>query len=327
LGKLANLIKPAIKSPFTLNTTLSFIFRYNTLLVFLIMVVIASTVSDVFFTRTNIFNLLRQVAGLGIVAMGMLIVILTGGIDLSVGSILAFTSVLSAFFLQTMSLPVSILLTIMGGVLLGSISGFMVAKAKMAPFVATLAMMTIARGMAFVLSEGSPIITRNEILIYFGTAFWLGIPLPVILMSIIFILFAVVLKYTVFGRLITAIGSNEAAVSLSGINVSKYKFLVYCISGALCAIAGIISTSRTGVGSPIVALGFELDAIAAVVIGGASLAGGRGNAFNTLLGVFILGMIGNIMNLMNVPGYPQQVIMGVIIIVAVLFQLHIHRRK
>jgi len=327
LSKIVNYVKPIIKNPFTVNSILASIFKYNTLLVFLVMMVIASAVSDVFFTQTNIFNLSRQVAGLGIVGMGMLIVILTGGIDLSVGSIIAFTSVLSAFFLQTMSLPEAILLTIVGGALLGSISGFMVAKTKMAPFVVTLAMMTIARGMAFMLSEGSPIITRNEVLMYFGTGSWLGIPFPVILMIIVFILFVVMLKYTVFGRLITAIGSNEAAVSLSGINVSKYKFSVYCISGVLCAIAGIISTSRTGVGSPVVALGFELDAIAAVVIGGASLAGGRGGAFNTLLGVFILGMIGNIMNLMGVPGHPQQVIMGVIIIGAVLFQLRAYSRK
>jgi len=310
-----------------LRIFLNLLLKYNTLVIFIVMLVIASLVSNVFFTQKNIFNLLRQVAGLGIVGMGMLIVILTGGIDLSVGSILAFASVLSAYFLQTMSLPVAVLLTIAVGALLGCVSGYLVAKANMAPFVATLAMMTIGRGFAFILSKGSPIITENKALNYFGAAYWFSIPLPVFVMVIIFIIFLLILRFTVFGRLITAIGSNEAAVRLAGIRISIYKFAVYCISGGLCAIAGIISTSRTGVGSPIVGQGFELDAIAAVVIGGASLNGGKGTAINTLLGVFILGMIGNIMNLMNVPGYPQQVIKGIIIIIAVLFQQRMNRRR
>lgn len=317
--------KPVKQNP--LNIFFNLLLKYNTVVIFIVMLIIASLVSNVFFTQKNVFNLLRQVAGLGIIGMGMLIVILTGGIDLSVGSILAFASVLSAYFLQTMPLPAAVLLTVVVGALIGCISGFLVAKANMAPFVATLAMMTIARGLAFILSKGSPIIAENKPLSYFGAAYWLSIPLPVFLMLIIFVIFQLILRFTVFGRLITAIGSNESAVRLAGIQVSIYKFAVYCISGGLCAIAGIISTSRTGVGSPIVGQGFELDAIAAVVIGGASLNGGRGSAVNTLLGVFILGMIGNIMNLMNIPGYPQQVIKGIIIIVAVLFQERMNRKK
>lgn len=311
----------------SLSSVLEILLKYNTVVIFVVMLIVASLVSNVFFSQKNIFNLLRQVSGLGIIGMGMLIVILTGGIDLSVGSILAFASVLCAYFLQTMSLPLAVLFTILIGALLGGVSGYLVAKTNMAPFVATLAMMTIARGLAFILSKGSPIITENVSLNYFGSAYWLGIPLPVFLMIIIFVIFLLILRYTVFGRLITAIGSNEAAVKLAGIQISFYKFSVYSIAGALCSIAGIISTSRTGVGSPIVGTGFELDAIAAVVIGGASLNGGRGSAINTLLGVFILGMIGNIMNLMNVPGYPQQVIKGIIIIIAVLFQERMNRNK
>jgi ribose transport system permease protein len=190
----------------------------------------------------------------------------------------------------------------------------------MAPFVATLALMTVARGFAFMISKGSPIITSNDLLSDFGSTYWFHVPVPVVLMFAIFILTWLVLRFTSFGRLVMAIGSNEDAVRLAGIRVGHYKFAVYAISGVLCSIAGVIATSRTGVGSPIVGEGMELDAIAAVVIGGASLTGGRGTALNTLLGVLVLGMIGNIMNLKNVPSYPQQVIQGLIIVFAVLLQ-------
>jgi ribose transport system permease protein len=188
-------------------------------------------------------------------------------------------------------------------------------------------MMTIARGLAYIISKGRPILLEDsgESLKNFGVGYLFKVPLPVLLMFAVFIIVFLILKYTVFGRLVTAIGSNETAVTLSGIRVWIYKLLVYCISGGLAAFAGIISTSRTGVGSPIVGIGLELDAIAAVVIGGASLKGGKGTAFNTLLGIFILGMIGNIMNLKNVPAYPQQVIKGLIIIFAVL--LHGFQRR
>ena len=286
------------------------------------MLIISSSVSDVFCTSRNISTLLRQVSGIGIISLGMLLVILTGGIDLSVGSIVALASVLCGIFLLVSHPFIAIFLTITAGVLVGSLSGYLVSKQNMAPFIATLALMTIARGFGFIFSKGAPIILNESgsPLKEFGGGYVYGIPNPVLLMLFIFLLVFLILKYTVFGRLVVAIGSNEDAVRLSGIQVSIYKFLVYSISGGLAAIAGIISTSRTGVGSPIVGVGLELDAIAAVVIGGASLSGGKGTALNTLLGVFILGMIGNIMNLMNVPAYPQQVIKGVIIILAVLLQ-------
>ncbi len=296
--------------------------KYNTIFIFVVLLVASSISSKAFFTERNIFNLLRQMAGIGIVSMGMLLVILTAGIDLSVGSMMALASVLSAHFLFSMPLSLSIILTILVGVALGSISGFLVSNRRMAPFIVTLAMMTIARGLAYIVSKGAPILLpeSGQALKNFGSAYWLRIPQPVFLMFIVFIIILLVLKYTAFGRLVIAIGSNEIAVRLSGVRTGIYKFLVYSISGGLAAIAGIIGTSRTGVGSPIVGVGLELDAIAAVVIGGASLSGGRGTALNTLLGIFILGMIGNIMNLKNVPAYPQQVIKGLIIIFAVLLQ-------
>ncbi len=304
------------------KTHLHFIIKYNTVFIFLTMLVVSALVSDVFFTSANLFNLIRQVTPIGIISMGMLLVILTGGIDLSVGSIVALTSVLCALFTQDMNLHLSLLLSLLSGLVAGSISGYLVSVHKMAPFIATLALMSVVRGLAFIFSNGAPIqITgSSSALADFGSSSLLGIPGPAIIFFFFFTVTAVILKYNVFGRIVIAIGSNEEAVRLSGIKVSAYKFSVYAITGLLSAVAGIITTARTAVGSPVMGTGMELDAIATVVIGGASLSGGRGSAVNTLLGVLILGMIGNIMNLMNIPSYSQQVIKGLIIIVAVLLQ-------
>ena len=301
---------------------LQFIIKYNTVFIFLIMLVISAIVSDVFFTSTNLFNLVRQVTPVGIISMGMLLVILTGGIDLSVGSIVAMVGVLCALFSQTMPLPLVIIASLGCGLLVGSLSGYLVSVHKMAPFIATLALMSIVRGLGFIFSKGAPILVGERALALtdFGSGNSLGIPNPALVLVLIFAITAVLLRYNVFGRIIIAIGSNEEAVRLSGINVSAYKFSVYAIAGGLSAVAGIITTARTAVGSPVMGGGMELDVIATVVIGGASLSGGKGSAVNTLLGVLILGMIGNIMNLMNIPAYSQQVIKGLIIIFAVLLQ-------
>ena len=193
----------------------------------------------------------------------------------------------------------------------------------MAPFIATLALMTIARGLGFIYSKGSPVTFDSpggSFMSDFANNSTLFVPNIAIVFFIIVAVAAVMLKYNVFGRLVIAMGSNEEASRLSGIKVSKYKFLVYAISGSLAAIAAIVTASRTNLGSPNMGVAWELDAIAAVVIGGASLNGGKGNAVNTLMGVLILGLIGNILNLLNVPSYPQQVVKGAIIILAVLFQ-------
>lgn len=296
--------------------------KYSTVVIFIIMLIISTLVSDVFFTSTNLFNLIRQVTPVGIVSMGMLLVILTGGIDLSVGSVVAMTGVLCALFSQIMPLTTAILISLLSGLLVGSLSGYLVSVHRMAPFIATLALMSVVRGLAFIFSRGAPILVGKDagLLTGFGSGSFLGIPGPSILFLLIFAVTAVLLKFNVFGRIIIAIGSNEEAVRLSGIKVPAFKFSVYAISGILSALAGIITTARTAVGSPLMGNGMELDAIATVVIGGASLSGGKGSAFNTLLGVLILGMIGNIMNLMNVPAYSQQVIKGLIIIFAVLLQ-------
>jgi ribose transport system permease protein len=286
------------------------------------MLVVSALVSDVFFTSANLFNLIRQVTPVGIISMGMLLVILTGGIDLSVGSVVAMVGVLCALLTQILPLPVAIIASLACGLFVGSISGYLVSVHKMAPFIATLALMSIVRGLGFIFSKGAPILVSEKAsaLTDFGSGSFLGFPNPAFVLVIVFAITAVLLKYNVFGRIVIAIGSNEEAVRLSGIKVSAYKFSVYAIAGGLSAVAGIITTARTAVGSPVMGVGMELDVIATVVIGGASLSGGKGSAVNTLLGVLILGMIGNIMNLMNIPAYSQQVIKGLIIIFAVLLQ-------
>ena len=296
--------------------------KYNTVLIFLVMLVVSAIVSDVFFTPVNLFNLIRQVTPVGIISMGMLVVILTGGIDLSVGSVVAMVGVLCALLTQTMPLYLALTISLVCGIIIGSASGYLVSVHKVAPFIATLALMSIIRGLGFIISKGAPVpVSRNASqLTDFGSGNCMGIPNPALVLALIFIITAVLLRYNVFGRIVIAIGSNEEAVRLSGINVRAYKFSVYAITGFLSALAGIITTARTAVGSPVMGAGMELDVIATVVIGGASLNGGKGSAINTLLGVLILGMIGNIMNLMNIPAYSQQVIKGLIIILAVLLQ-------
>lgn len=306
-----------------LDGILKFVLKHNTIFIFVLLVIFSALISDVFFTETNLSNLLKQVSGIGIVSIGMLIVILTGGIDLSVGSIVALLAVAFAILLNMVVLPLAILITIIMGFALGSFSGYLVAYKKMAPFIATLALMTIARGLGFIYSKGSPVTFDSpggSFMSDFANNSTLFVPNIAIVFFIIVAVAAVMLKYNVFGRLVIAMGSNEEASRLSGIKVSKYKFLVYAISGSLAAIAAIVTASRTNLGSPNMGVAWELDAIAAVVIGGASLNGGKGNAVNTLMGVLILGLIGNILNLLNVPSYPQQVVKGAIIILAVLFQ-------
>ena len=297
--------------------------RYGTVCIFIVLVLAATYQSHAFLTVRNILNVLRQVAPTGIMAVGMLFVILTRGIDLSVGSLLALGSVTCAsFIVAEHGTLVSIGAAVGAGATAGLITGVLVAYAQLPPFVITLAMMTAARGVALLSSGGQPILLGDggEVLTQFGAGFAVGVPQPVLLMFAIFIVAGLVLSFTKFGRLVKAIGSNAEAVRLSGIAASRYIVAVYVISGALAATAGVISVSRTGVGSGSVGVGAELDVIAAVVIGGASLMGGRGGVVNTLLGALVMGVIGNIMNLADVPGYNQQIFMGVIIVIAMLLQ-------
>ena len=300
-----------------------FLLKNNTYLIGLILFGACAAASKDFLTMGNLVNICQQYAGTIIVSTGMLFVILTGGIDLSVGSIVAVGSVLSAYALTSWEWGVwpACLISIPAGVVCGLVSGFLVAKTGMAPFVATLAMMTMARGAAYMISNGAPIITPSGTIGALGTAkifpwlTWLTVIAAVLVAAAWFLL-----NYLSFGRMVIAIGSNEEAVHLAGINVTPVKISTYAISGFCSAIGGIIACSRTAIGSPAVGTGLELDCIAACVIGGASLNGGSGSPIKTVIGVLILALIGNIMNLLAVPSYPQDVIKGLIIICAVLLQ-------
>lgn len=296
--------------------------RYGTVAILVALVIVAASMSDVFLTERNIINVLRQISGTSLMAIGMLFVILTRGIDLSVGSVAALGSVLSAILIAEYGPGLSIAATLLGGAACGLVSGVLIAFLKLPPFVTTLAMMTVARGLSLIISAGQPIVMGDSgaLITGFGSGSFAGIPFPVILMTVVFLVAGTVLMFTRYGRLVKAIGSNVEAVRLSGIPVAWYTMSVYVISGVLAAAAGIVSASRTGVGSANIGVGAELDAIAAVVIGGASLMGGRGGAFNTFIGVIVLGIIANMMNLARVPGYHQQVFMGCIIIGAMLLQ-------
>ncbi len=305
-----------------LKKYLSFITEYNTVLIFGVMLLVSALVSDAFFTTNNLANLVRQVAPVGIISMGMLLVILTGGIDLSVGSVVAMIGVLCGLFTHHMPVYLAVPAALLVGVILGSVSGYLIAYHRLAPFIVTLAMMSIVRGLGFMFSKGAPVIISeaSAVLTDFGGGTLWGIPNLALVMFFIFLATFILLRYNAYGRIVIAIGSNEEAVRLSGIKVRAYKYSVYAIAGGLSALAGIASTARTSVGSPVTGIGMELDVIAAVVIGGASLMGGKGSAVNTLLGVLILGMIGNIMNLLTIPAYSQQVIKGLIIVLAVFLQ-------
>ena len=296
--------------------------RYGTIAILVVLVIVAASMSNVFLTERNILNVLRQISGSSLMALGMLFVILTRGIDLSVGSVAALGSVVSAILIPQYGTSVSITVALLAGAACGAGAGILVAYLKLPPFVTTLAVMTIARGASMIFSGGQPIVMGDSgaAMASFGAGSFAGIPLPVILMTVVFLIAGTVLMFTRYGRLVKAIGSNSEAVRLSGIPVAGYIMSVYIVSGVLASAAGMISSSRTGVGSANIGVGAELDAIAAVVIGGASLMGGRGGAFNTFIGVIVLGIIANMMNLARVPGYHQQVFMGCIIIGAMFLQ-------
>ncbi len=302
---------------------LDFILTNNTYFILLLLFIICSAASEYFLTMANLVNICQQYAGTVIVSIGMLFVILTGGIDLSVGSVMAFGSVFTAYAMVEWKLPIilSVAVTLLLGTLCGLFTGFLVARTKIAAFVASLAMMTICRGAAYMISHGTPINTPAGTISQLGTAkvlpflTWLTvIAILVVALSSFF------LNKTAYGRKVIMIGSNEEAVHLAGIPVMQHVISVYAISGFSSALGGVIATSRTGIGSGAAGQGMELDCIAACVIGGASLSGGQGSSVKTVVGVLVLAMIGNIMNLLSVPSYPQDIIKGIIIILAVLLQ-------
>ncbi|WP_199670750.1 MULTISPECIES: ribose ABC transporter permease [unclassified Rummeliibacillus] len=295
--------------------------KLGPLLGLLLIIIIISFMSPSFLTATNIFNVLRQVSISALIAFGMTFVILTGGIDLSVGSTLALTGAISAGLLAGGMDPfLAMLIGLLLGAVLGAVNGFIIAKGKVAPFIATLATMTIYRGLTLVYTDGKPVSGLGDSLAFqmFGKGYFLGIPVPVITMLIAFLVLYFILRKTTFGRRVYAIGGNEEASRLSGINVDRITIAVYSLTGMLAALSALILTSRLNSAQPTAGQSYELDAIAAVVLGGTSLTGGRGWIFGTLVGALIIGVLNNGLNLIGVSSFFQQVVKGVVILIAVL---------
>ncbi|MDA1476619.1 ribose ABC transporter permease RbsC [Bacillus changyiensis] len=287
----------------------------------IILVVIVSLLNPGFLEPLNILNLLRQVAINALIAFGMTFVILTGGIDLSVGAILALSSALVAGMIVGGIDPVfAVIIGCLIGAFLGAINGLLITKGKIAPFIATLATMTMFRGLTMVYTDGNPItgLGANYGFQLFGRGYFLGIPVPAITMGMTFVILWMILHKTPFGRRTYAIGGNEKAAYISGIKVSRVKVLVYSLTGLLSALAGAILTSRLNSAQPTAGTSYELDAIAAVVLGGTSLAGGRGRIAGTLIGVLIIGTLNNGLNLLGVSSFFQMVVKGIVILIAVL---------
>lgn len=287
----------------------------------ILLVIIISALNSAFLEPSNLFNLLRQVSINGLIAFGMTFVILTGGIDLSVGSTLALSSAMIAILMVSgVDSIVALLIGCIFGAILGAINGLLITLGKMAPFIATLATMTVFRGLTLVITDGNPITNLNGSYAFqlFGRGYFLGIPVPAVTMFITFMILYIILHKTVFGRQTYAMGGNEKAAFISGIKVNKLKVMIYSLAGLMSAMAGAILTSRLNSAQPTAGMSYELDAIAAVVLGGTSLTGGKGRILGTLIGVLIIGVLNNGLNLLGVSSFYQQVVKGVVIIIAVL---------
>lgn len=293
--------------------------RYYLLILVGAVIAISSVLHDAFLTKENIMNVLASNAMTAMVALGMFFVILTGGIDLSVGSIIALSCCLLAGFLQQgFHWFFSILFTLIIMCFPGVISGVLITRGQIPPFMATLSMMTIVRGLAYMYQVGSPRLIFDKTVLFIGTGEIGWIPMPVLILIVVFIVCAFVLGRTIFGRRLYAIGGNALASFLSGVLVKRYILFVYIISSFISALAGVVLGARLMMGAAIFGQGYELDAIASVIIGGASMNGGSGTALNTVLGAFVFGFISNILNLVGVTSYMQMVIKGIIIFTAVL---------
>ena len=304
--------------------------RFQSLIALLALCIFLSIRADNFLTADNGLNILRQTSVNICIATGMTLIVLTAGIDLSVGSVLALCGAIAAGFLKNgIKIPSADLFigfTILGvvlagilvGALLGFFNGFVITKFKVPPFVATLAMLTIARGFTMLYTKGQPISNLGSDFAIIGTGWWLGIPVPVWIAAVVMLFAVFITRQTKLGRYIYAIGGNETAAKFSGINITKVKITVYAMAGALAAIGGIIVTSRLDSAQPNAGNSYELDAIAAVVIGGTSLSGGKGTVWGTVMGAIIIGVLNNGLVLMNVSPFWQQVVKGGVILLAVI---------
>lgn len=295
--------------------------QFSIVLVFFLIVAFFSLANQYFLTWPNWLNLVRQSSINGILAIGVTFVILTKGIDLSVGSIMAIAGMMAASLVTETNehfVLFGILAGLAAGAALGLVNGVLVAAVKVPPFVVTLGMLSVARGLTLIFSEGRPIPNLSAPFKWIGSGQVFYIPVPILILFLVFVIGWTVLNYTTFGRYVYAVGGNEKAARTSGVSTKIIVGATYVISGLLAGLAGLVLTARTTAALPQAGIGYELDAIAAVVIGGTSLAGGRGSLLGTLIGALIIGTINNGMDLMGVSSYYQQVLKGTIIVVAVI---------
>ncbi|MEZ7649249.1 MULTISPECIES: ribose ABC transporter permease [Streptococcus] len=305
-----------------MKNTMKYMSELTTVIALIILMAVITIINSNFLTANNLLNLLLQVTSNALIAFGMTFVILTGGIDLSVGSILALSSALTAGLLGSgMPVTLAILISLILGCILGMMNGLLISYGKLAPFIVTLATMTIFRGATLVYTNGNPItkgLSDTFLFQFLGQGYIVGIPFPVIIMFIVFIILYVLLHKTVFGKSVYAIGGNEKAAYISGVKLNKVKIIIYSISGIMASISGLIITSRLSSAQPTAGASYEMDAIAAVVLGGTSLSGGKGRILGTLIGALIIGVLNNGLNIIGVSAFWQQVVKGVVILIAVL---------
>ncbi|WP_322801785.1 ABC transporter permease [Thermoflexus sp.] len=300
--------------------------RLGLVLTLVMLCLVLSVLSPRFLTPSNLINVVRQASINGIIAVGMTLVILTGGIDLSVGSVLAFTGVVAASLVTAGQSPaLAMVSALILGSLLGMLNGTAVAYLRIPPFIATLGMMTVARGLALSYTQGRPITGFPESFRWLGAG-WIGpLPLPVLVMALVFGLGGCLLSYTVFGEHLLAIGNNPAAAQAAGIPLRRHLVLTYGLSGLLAALAGLVLIGRLDSAPPTLGIGYEFDAIAAVVIGGTRLTGGEGWLGGTLIGALIIGVLNNGINLLNIPSFYEQVFKGGVIAAALLLHRALRR--
>lgn len=301
------------------NNLKNVVVKYKSLIGLLILCIVISLITPRFLSFGNVKNVLTQVSVNAVIAIGMSFVILTGGIDLSVGSILAVSGAAGASIIKsTGNVFLAIIVALAIGSVIGLINGVLVSKGRIQAFIVTLATMTIFRGITYVYTNGTPISGLGQSFSSIGNKTILRLPVPVVFMVVVFGIAFYILSQTRYGRYVYALGGNEDSARLSGINTDKIKTLVYVISGAAAALSGIIVTSRIGSASPNAGVGFELDAIAAVVVGGTSLSGGEGSVVGTIIGALIIGVLSNGLNLINVSPFYQAIVKGLVILLAVM---------
>ncbi|MDH3000084.1 ribose ABC transporter permease [Chelonobacter oris] len=309
-----------------------FLIEQRSIIALLVLIAIVSMLNPNFFSADNILNILRQTSVNAIIAVGMTFVILIAGIDLSVGSVLALTGAFAATLVGLdMSIFIVVPVVLIAGMLLGCVSGLIVAKGNVQAFIATLVTMTLLRGVTMVYTDGRPVSTgfsdSADQFSVIGTGYLFGIPLPIWIMAVVFAAAWYILQHTRMGRYIYALGGNEAATKLSGINVTKIKLFVFAASGLLSALAGLIVTSRLSSAQPTAGVSYELDAIAAVVVGGTSLMGGKGRVMGTLIGALIIGFLNNALNILDISSYYQMIAKALVILVAVLADNYLGSKK